>query len=196
MYGYILIFSLLFFSACDFLKDSVTTFNEVQATPVNQTTIKVDSNAIKRKCVIDTYTSQIGVRESGSNKGKEVEAYLKSVGLGGGYPWCAAFVSWTFQQCSVKTSITAWSPTADRPTKRSLFKGEIIKEPKAGEVFTLYYSNLKRIGHTGFYDGRHNDIFYHSVEGNTSGNGSREGDGVYRMKRSYKATHSISDWID
>jgi hypothetical protein len=33
----------------------------------------------------------LGVREQGSNYGKSVERFLRHAGLGGGYPWCAAF---------------------------------------------------------------------------------------------------------
>ncbi|HRO18524.1 MAG TPA: hypothetical protein PLU07_10055, partial [Ferruginibacter sp.] len=63
-----------------------------------------------------------------------------------------------------------------------------------GDVFTLYYAHLKRIGHTGFHHKKINSSVYESVEGNTNAAGSREGDGVYKKKRSYNATHSISRW--
>lgn len=42
--------------------------------------------------------SQIGITEkTGHNDGKEVEGYLKSVGLKKGNPWCAAFQYWGFK---------------------------------------------------------------------------------------------------
>lgn len=41
--------------------------------------------------------SQVGVQESGENRG-EVAKYLKSVGLREGYSYCAAGVYWCFQQ--------------------------------------------------------------------------------------------------
>ena len=46
--------------------------------------------------------SQLGVVEVplGSNKGKDVEKYLKSVGLGGGFPWCMAFVYWCVNEAA------------------------------------------------------------------------------------------------
>ena len=50
-------------------------------------------SGLSQSCIAETYTSQIGVREAtGRNDGKQVELYLKSVGLGKGYAWCAAFV--------------------------------------------------------------------------------------------------------
>ena len=69
-----------------------------------------------------------------------------------------------------------------------------LQQPKTGDVGTLYYTNLKRIGHTFFYDRRVNSSVYESVEGNTNGEGSREGNGVYRKKRSFNATYSLSRW--
>jgi hypothetical protein len=49
--------------------------------------------------------SQVGVRESpaGSNRGPEVDAYLRTVGLNpaaGSYAWCAAFVYWCFNEAA------------------------------------------------------------------------------------------------
>ena len=66
------------------------------------------NNGISQSCIAETYTSQIGVREAtGRNDGKQVEQYLKSVGLGKGYAWCSAFVRWCFDKCGVKTTINA-----------------------------------------------------------------------------------------
>ena len=63
-------------------------------------------------CLIKTAESQVGVVEkTGNNDGVQVEAYLKTVGLGKGYSYCAAFVKWVFLQCGFKTNINAWSPT-------------------------------------------------------------------------------------
>lgn len=146
--------------------------------------------------VRDIYTSQIGVREkTGNNDGAAVEKYLKATGLGKGNPWCAAFEKWCFDQAKVKTTITAWSPSAHNSKNLLMFRDKLTTEPRAGDVVCFYYANLGRIGHTGFYDQRINESVYESVEGNTNGSGSREGDGVYRKKRSYKSTYSISRWV-
>lgn len=39
---------------------------------------------------LDTMRMYVGVRERGHNRGPEVEMFLRSCGLGPGYPWCAA----------------------------------------------------------------------------------------------------------
>lgn len=124
-----------------------------------------------------------------------VESYLKSVHLGKGYPWCAAFVKWVFDQCGVKTTINAMALSTHRPGHFVYVKGNKITDPIPGDVFTLYYPKLGRIGHTGFWDEAVNDKIYKTVEGNTNAAGSREGDGVYRKYRSYNATFSINRWL-
>lgn len=142
----------------------------------------------------DTYHSQIGVREkTGNNDGKEVEMYLKSTGLGKGNPWCAAFVRWNFDQCGVKTNISAYSPTAYSKNK-IVWKQGWKKDLKPGHVFTLYYQSKGRIGHTGFVNDKVNDKIVTTVEGNTNGEGSRDGDGVYKRKRSLNTLYAICDF--
>lgn len=63
-----------------------------------------------RKQVRDIYTSQIGIREKGSNSGPAVEQYLLYVNLPKGNPWCAAFVCWVFGQANIDNPRTGWSP--------------------------------------------------------------------------------------
>jgi len=143
----------------------------------------------------EIYTSQIGVREAtGKNDGPEVEMYLQTVGLKKGYAWCSAFVKWSLEEAEIPNKINAWSPTAENRNNLVYQSRKFIQEPKPGDVFTIYYPRLKRIGHTGFYHQRHNDMSYETVEGNTNAAGSREGDGVYKKYRSFNATHSISRW--
>lgn len=143
------------------------------------------------------YTSFIGVREkSGKNDGPEVEMFLRTVGLGKGYPWCAAFVKYCLLEAGIESAkkINGMALSCENKSDFVYNKGKKIKEVEAGDVFTLYYAKLKRIGHTGFVDKEINSSIFESVEGNTNIAGSREGDGVYRKKRSYNATYSISRW--
>jgi hypothetical protein len=142
----------------------------------------------------DVYTSQIGVREQpkGSNWGPEVGRYLKSVNLNVPAPWCAAFVHWCLDKAGIPNSVTAWSPTAHNKNNIVYYQGKFKKEPAPGDVFTLWFPKLKRIAHTGFVDKKINSTIYLSVEGNTNEAGSREGDGVMRRYRSFRATWSIT----
>lgn len=147
--------------------------------------------------VVDAiYMSQLGVREAtGHNDGKDVEKYLKSVGLPKGNAWCAAFVKWTLDRAGVKTSITGWSPTAHNKNNIVLFNGSLKKDVQRGDVFTLYFPSLKRIGHTGFVRKKFGMNSYETVEGNTNMAGSREGDGVYVKYRPKSSIYSITRWF-
>lgn len=145
----------------------------------------------------EIYTSFIGVREkTGKNDGKEVEKFLRSVGLGPGYAWCAAFVKYCMLEAGIKAAekINGMALSCENKKNMVFQKGKHLKDAKAGDVFTLYYAKLGRIGHTGFYNKPVNSSIFETVEGNTNMAGSREGDGVYRKKRSYNATWSISRW--
>lgn len=150
-----------------------------------------------KTCVEQVYTSQLGVREAtGNNDGKEVEMYLRNAGLGKGYAWCAAFVKWCFNQCGITPPINAYSPTCHNRNNVVMMYGKYSKEPKGGDVFTIYNLRLKRISHTGFFDKKINETFFQTVEGNTNEGGSREGDGVYLRKRSIHSTYSITRWTE
>lgn len=143
-----------------------------------------------------SYLSQVGVREkTGNNDGTDVEKYLRATGLGKGYPWCSAFVKWNFDQVGVKTTITAWSPSAENKKDIIYESRKFKREPLPGDVGTLFFQSRGRIAHTFFFDRRLNDKIYRSVEGNTNAAGSREGDGVYIKYRSFNSTYSISSWI-
>src|SRR5690606_21016289 len=61
--------------------------------------IATSSSSELRIAVIQVARAEIGVKEhSGRNDGARVGSYLRYTGLGEGYEWCAAFVSWCFGQ--------------------------------------------------------------------------------------------------
>ena len=144
------------------------------------------------------YLSQVGIRErTGSNDGKEVESYLKSVGLSKGNPWCAAFLHWTFEQSGIKgTPRSGYSPSWF-PTSKTIFqRGKIDKlVPGPADVFGIWFESKKRIAHVGFIDQWDDGAYCMTVEGNTNGVGSREGDGVYRKRRLKSQIYKVSRWV-
>ena len=151
---------------------------------------------LKQNEVRKTYTAEIGVRETGFNKGKRVEEYLRAANLGPGNAWCAAFITWTFKQVGIKAVISGYSP--------NWFQSNVVYKrddninrhysPEIGDVFGLYFESKKRIAHVGFIDKQEGN-YYITVEGNTNEAGSREGDGVYRKRRHIKTIYAISRWI-
>lgn len=140
--------------------------------------------------------SQLHVREAtGRNDGKDVERYLRTVGLGKGYAWCAAYVAWCHDELNIPSPRSAWSP--------DWFRSNIVYEAnnpristfqsKPGQVFGLYYETKKRVAHVGLITGE-DRFHYRTIEGNTNDAGSREGDGVYRKIRKKNTIYVIADY--
>ena len=136
--------------------------------------------------------SQVGVMEDppGSNRGKKVEEYLASVGLGGGQFWCAAFLYWCFKKASEKMGrknpvlktghcMTHWrdSPAKKIPAADALNKPSLLKP---GHIFIINTGGSH--GHTGIVESVEGG-FIHTIEGNSDPAGGRNGIGVFRNTR-------------
>jgi len=147
--------------------------------------------------LIETYRSQIGVREKGCNNcGQQVAEYLSTTGFDQPVAWCAAFVSWSHDQADIPTVSSAWSP-AWFPSSHTIYirSGKRNKPPSSGDVFGIYFQSRKRIAHVGFVDQwEYGSKFCLTVEGNTNSAGSREGDGVYRKRRLKRQIYKVSRW--
>jgi|SRR6185369_2990227 len=133
--------------------------------------------------VLEIAVSQLHVREvpPGSNRGPEVDEYVRSVGLdpAGAYPWCAAFLYWCFMQAKIGavnpcprtgSALGMWKLSPDSA------KGKI--EP--GAVFVMDFGH--GTGHVGFIESI-DGAWLTTIEGNTNVEGQREGIGVFRRKR-------------
>jgi hypothetical protein len=143
---------------------------------------------------VATAASQLHVRESGHNDGKDVRKYLRSTGLGKGYPWCAAFVSWCHQENNIPNPGSA--RVVDWFQANVIWQDRGLKDRPAvepGYVMGLYYPHLGRLGHIGIieYEDKNN---YYTIEGNTNQGGSREGDGVYRKIRPKRTVAALGDY--
>lgn len=156
------------------------------------------ANPRKRAELKVVYDSQLHVREkTGKNDGVEVERYLKYTGLNKGYAWCAAFVCWSLGEIDIPNPKNAWSPSL-LPSNKLVYQHQskvYNGVPQRGDVFGIYYTNLKRIGHVGFIDEWGSGTFAITVEGNTNGEGSREGNGVYRKRRLKSQVYRVANWI-
>ncbi|MBL7701138.1 MAG: CHAP domain-containing protein [Ferruginibacter sp.] len=136
--------------------------------------------------------SQIGVMEDppGSNRGKKVEEYLGSIGLGGGFFWCAAFVYWCFQKAAEKQNrknpvlktghcMTHWRDTS----AKKILAPDAVNKPdliKPGQIFIINTGGAN--GHTGIIESVEGG-FIHTIEGNSNPQGSSNGIGVFRNTR-------------
>lgn len=142
------------------------------------------------------YHTKIGVRElTGKNDGIQVEQYLKYVWLKKGQPWCAAFVSWCFGYNGVKKARSGGCVKLMEQGKVIYINGKAKQKPRPADVFFIWFSNLKRVAHTGFVDDW-GETWVTTVEGNTNDAGSREGDGVYKKKRLKRQIYAVCNYID
>lgn len=142
---------------------------------------------------------EIGVLEvpRASNKGP-VEKYLKSIGLGGGYSYCQAFVYWCYQQASkelnlpnpvVKTGgvLNCWNTTKALKIEKKDIKSKLDLIVPGSQII---YDFGKGLGHTGIIKSIKGDTFI-TIEGNSAPNSStREGLGVFE-KNTRKITDSL-----
>lgn len=136
---------------------------------------------------INVAQKQIGVEEypKGSNSGKQVEIYLKSVGLGKGYAWCMAFVYWcVLQAYNARGKKTPLKCTGGVNDQYIACKNLIANTPEAGDIFIMI--NPNGTGHTGFVEKVLTNGIIQTIEGNTNSDGSREGYQVARRTRNIK----------
>lgn len=126
----------------------------------------------------------LNVRElTGNNDGKEVEAYLATVGLLKGQPWCMSFVFANFSKAADQLTIknpmyktghvlTQWNNTPAL--------NRVYSNPRPGDIFIMSFGG--GTGHTGHVNKVIGDRIW-TVEGNTNMHSSRDGDGVYERSR-------------
>ncbi len=144
--------------------------------------------------VLEFAATQIGVMEDplGSNRGPEVDEYIRSVGLdpAGHFAWCVAFMFFCFENAAsrlgranpmVKTAgvIDHWNKARTRGIPR-ITASEAEQTPslvKPGHIFVIRTSAIH--GHSGFIE-RVNGGKLVTIEGNTNEGGGREGIGVFR----------------
>lgn len=129
---------------------------------------------------------QVGVREDGYNRGPMVEKYLASVGLKPGNPYCLAGLYWCGQRAAEMAGEE--NPMLRTGHCETFFKwaksrGYVLSSPKKarlGDIGIMLFGEGK--GHAFIIDqlGQGN---WQTIEFNTNGAGSREGDGVMRRTR-------------
>lgn len=136
-----------------------------------------------------------GVREvpRNSNRGPQVDEYLRRAGVPPGLAWCCAFTYWCFDEAATSAGIdnpmfrTAgclahWN-NAERHGGTRLLAADAVANPgliKPGMVFIMDFGG--GMGHTGFIE-RVEGGYLHTIEGNTDASQTREGGGVYRLTR-------------
>jgi CHAP domain/Putative peptidoglycan binding domain len=136
--------------------------------------------------------SQIGIMENplGSNRGPEVDQYLRNAGASPGEYWCMSFVYWCFTQAAKQMAVVNTFPKTPSCLEAwSLAKAMRINKAQAvanpglvsvGSIFIIDHGGGK--GHTGFVREPLGGAF-RSIEGNSNPNGSSNGIGVFDITR-------------
>ena len=148
--------------------------------------------------------ADVGVREEGgNNQGPQVAAYLASVGLRPGNPWCMAFVFAKLWQAANTLGddavadfhrsgfpVTAWCPALyawARKNELWVFPENARAEQIGpGDLALFWYDVKRRHAHVGFVAGPLERRHVQTIEGNTSPERptvERDGDGVYLKNR-------------
>ena len=147
---------------------------------------------------IDFAITQIGVMESplGSNRGPEVDKFLRAVNLdpaAGSFPWCVAFTHFCYKMAAESDSVenphtrTAgvldhWAKAARNPSARRVLRSQAVTNPDLVRPGCLFIIDVGGgAGHSGMVLGTANGRLS-TIEGNTNDNGSRNGIGVFRRE--------------
>jgi len=128
---------------------------------INEAQMKLSNPDTAGDTLSRVLVANLNAKESpkGSNKSPEVNAYLKSVGLGPGLPWCAAFVYYIFDQVSKKLGIAnpltktggVRNHWAKAPADVKITAAQVRANPKLlkpGQIF-MQSRGSKALGHTG-----------------------------------------------
>ena len=160
------------------------------------------SSSVKRECVVYIAKSQLGVTENPSNWGRDVSAYLRSVGIRFPAAWCGAYVYWCYMMHSCDIDFRSlklgyvpnWSRGEmlqyvvwDKRTSETKIQDF---EFKPGDLCTIYFNNLKREAHIFMVVEKSNGQLI-TIEGNTNDGGSRDGTGVFLRQRSLSSVYKV-----
>lgn len=128
-----------------------------------------------------------------SNRGEEVDEFLRRAGAPLGSAWCCAFVYWCFDEAARQLGranpmfrtagcLKHWQ-NAEQKGARRITAADAKADPglvRPGMIFIMDYG--KGLGHTGLIEAVAGGLIT-TIEGNTDASKGREGGGVYRHVR-------------
>lgn len=142
-------------------------------------------------CWADSAARMGFVREEGDNEGEWVEAFQATTMTPPGSAWCGSFVYWSMAQCGKAPegdpSRFAWVPNW-------FPKERIVKQPRVGDVFGLYFASKGRLAHVGIVVQVNDDGSVVTAEGNTNYLGSRDGSGCHLRLRVPTSMDRFARW--
>lgn len=117
-----------------------------------------------------------GVREVGNNLGPDVEKYQRADSLFApdtGYPWCASFVVWGFEEAGRPLTELRESPSVGQLLNEARSHGWNVAKPARADCVCFYWSDSHPNwpDHIGMVRGIAQDGAILTVEGNTGPDG-------------------------
>lgn len=127
--------------------------------------------------MIKTSRSQIGYKEGANN-----DTFFGSELNLNHLPWCHSFISVIAKQAGCG-KIIPWTASTVEGMLWYKAKGLTGRKPVKGALHYVWNDGLGRISHVELVIRVFNDGSFMVIGGNTSDTGSRQGDGVYKLKR-------------
>lgn len=147
-----------------------------------------------RDSLLSIAEKEIGVIETSENDGERIRQYLGSCDIYKPSPWCACFIKFCYGLVGLNTP--KWSAAAKSWTETNRI--DATRQVMPGDVGTIYYSKLGRVGHAFIVEASDGDNVY-SIEGNTRPfsilGDDREGDRVMRKIRPWATVYAFSNWV-
>jgi hypothetical protein len=150
--------------------------------------------------LVDVARGEIGVREQRTNWSPEIQQYWSATSYPDGWkkeePWCAAVLCWIFRTAAARiwsgtgppfklprsARVVDWREWAKSASGWVLLPTDVELRP--GDVVAWDFNGPKSGGtHIGLVETGGSGNNFVTLEGNTDGSGSRDGDGFYRRKR-------------
>lgn len=143
--------------------------------------------------IVEIARKDVGKRETRANSGfedKDLQKRMEAVGWQPGWAWCASIQeAWAWEAYpDKKEAIKGLFVPSAVNTFRNLVKAGYKSSMIPTEGAFVYWQKMddgKALwqGHAGVVSKVISDTEFYSIEGNTSNNGSRNGDGVYELRR-------------
>lgn len=142
-----------------------------------------------RDSLLSIAEKELGVIEVTENDAPRIRQYLGSCDIYEPNPWCAAYINWVYKQLGLSTPKYAASAKAWTEINRT-------KEPRSGDIGSLYYSKLGRVGHAFIIESVDEKNFI-TIEGNTRPSlvMDFDGDRVLRKIRPIGTVFATSNWV-
>jgi len=135
--------------------------------------------------IIEIALKEVGYSENPPNSNKT--KYGKWFGIDG-CAWCGIFVSWCYDKAGYPLGNIGFKKgfagcmTAIEHFKKTV---EITKSPEPGDIVFFDWHGDGKYEHTGIFVGKVDEIYFDTIEGNTSFQNQSNGGSVMKRVRSY-----------